>query len=62
MSLIPDIVGYTCDEAIKAIENAGFQVTVKEAMTPKQQSKDGECRVIRQVRSDQCIEIVISYF
>ena len=62
MALMPDMVGYTCEEAIKTIESAGWQVIVHEAMTPKQQDKDGECRVIRQVQSDQFIEIVISYF
>lgn len=62
MSYIPDVIGYTCKEAIEMIKNAGWQVCIQEAMPPKQQSKDGECRVIRQMQLDQQIEIVVSYF
>ncbi|AOT68246.1 PASTA domain-containing protein [Geosporobacter ferrireducens] len=62
MSHVPDVIGYTCKEAIKAIEKAGWLVSIQETMPPKQQSKDGECRVIRQIQSNERIEIVISYF
>lgn len=62
MSLIPDLVGYSCEEAKKVMKQAGWQFTIHEAVAPKQHNKDGECRVIRQTQLEQQIEIVISYF
>ncbi|SHI79301.1 PASTA domain-containing protein [Geosporobacter subterraneus DSM 17957] len=62
MSLVPDLVGYSCEESKKVMKQAGLQFTIHEAVAPKQDNKDGECRVIRQIQSDQQIEIVVSYF
>ena len=62
MSTITDVVGFPVEEALNILSEYKFEVSIKETHSPKSICKEGEGRVIKQIKVNDHVKLTVSYF
>jgi hypothetical protein len=58
----PDLIGLTLEGAKAELTKINRSMRIVETFAPKEKAAIGECRVVKQVISEDSIELIVSYF
>ena len=62
MSTIIDVVGFPVEEALNILNDHKVEASIEETHSPKSICKEGEGRVIKQMKVNNHIKLTVSYF
>jgi len=59
---IPDVLGLELDVALPILTQCNCKFSITETLSPKSSKKDGECRIIHLKKTNEIIELLVSFF